>query len=248
MINIEEIYQEYLNHLRVKNKEKYKDHKGWFSASSAGSCYRKMMYRTMDIDTPAPDVRSNRLLRLGTILHDDFEKSIDLYKEALIGETENDDIQIVTEHRIELPEIKVVGHLDIGIISKDADRIKIYDLKSCGAWKWRMKFGRKPDKNPSTNYELQIGTYGMGLGREHEITDVDLSLLWYNKDTSAMREENIDSIWIEEAFEYWTDLNEVVDSISKPEELTPGDPNVPIYAWECKYCEYKDTHCPGVYS
>ena len=79
MINIEEIYQEYLNHLRVKNKEKYKDHKGWFSASSAGSCYRKMMYRTMDIDTPAPDVRSNRLLRLGTILHDDFEKSIDLY-------------------------------------------------------------------------------------------------------------------------------------------------------------------------
>ena len=111
-----------------------------------------------------------------------------------------------------------------------------------------MKFGRKPDKNPSTNYELQIGTYGMGLGREYDITDVDLSLLWYNKDTSAMREENVNSIWMEEAFEYWTDLNEVVDSISKPEELTPGDPNVPIYAWECKYCEYKDTHCPGVFS
>jgi|TARA_Y100000034_G_scaffold44559_1_gene54683 hypothetical protein len=243
MINIEEIYQEYLNHLRVENKEKYKDHKGWFSASSAGSCYRKMIYRTMDIDTPAPDVKSNRLLRLGTILHNDFEKSITRFKN-------HNDIkyQIVTEHRIELPEINVVGHLDIGIISKDKNKIKIYDLKSCGAWKWRMKFGRKPDKNPSTNYELQVGTYGMGLGREYGITDIDLNLLWYNKDTSAMREENINSIWIEEAFEYWTDLNEVVDSISKPEELTPSDPNVPIYSWECKYCEYKDTHCPGVYS
>ena len=37
MINIEEIYQEYLNHLRVKNKEKYKDQKEWLCADSAGS-------------------------------------------------------------------------------------------------------------------------------------------------------------------------------------------------------------------
>ena len=244
MINIEEIYQEYLNQLRVENKKKYVDYKGWFSASSAGSCYRKMMYRTMDIDTPPPEIRSNRLLRLGTVLHNDFEKAMNMYKEN----NPNDDIDIALEKRITIPELKVVGHLDIGIVHKDKEYIKIYDLKSCGAWKWRMKFGRKPDKNPSTNYELQIGTYGMGLGREYEITDVDLSLLWYNKDTSAMREENVNSIWIEEAFEYWTDLNEVIDSISKPEELTPGDPNVPIYAWECKYCEYKDTHCPGVFS
>ena len=73
-------------------------------------------------------------------------------------------------------------------------------------------------------------------------------MLWYNKDTSMMREENINSIWMEEAFEYWTDLNEIVNDINKPEELIPGDtPNVPVYSWECKYCEYQESYCPGVY-
>ena len=84
MINIEEIYQEYLNQLRVENRKKYVDYKGWFSASSAGSCYRKMMYRTMDIDTPPPEIRSNRLLRLGTVLHNDFEKAMNMYNDLHI--------------------------------------------------------------------------------------------------------------------------------------------------------------------
>jgi len=243
MIDIESIYNQYLEHLREENKKKYKDHKGWFSASSAGSCYRKMMYRTMDLEVNSMDIKSNRLLRLGTVLHNDFEEAINKFKN-------HTDItyKIYTEHRIEIPELNVVGHLDIGIVNEEDGKIKIYDLKSCGAWKWRMKFGRKPDKNPSINYELQIGTYGIGLGREYDILDIDLSLLWYNKDTSAMREEQVHSMWMEEAFEYWTDLNEVVEATSKPEELIPGQsPNVPIYNWECKYCEFKDTYCPGVY-
>lgn len=247
MIDIPEIYNTYLNTLRDKNKEKYKDHKGWFSASAAGSCYRKMMYRAMHIDTAPPDAKSNRILRLGTIVHDDFEKSIDLYKES----NKADSVEIVTEHRIELPEIKVVGHLDIGIVYKDEEKIHVYDLKTCGAYKWRLKFGRMQnrDKNPSVNYELQIGTYGMGLGREFEITNIDLTLLWYNKDTSMVRNESINSYWIEEAYEYWLDLNEVAEEVEKPEELIPGEsPNVPVYGWECKYCEFKDTHCPGVFS
>ena len=243
MIDIPEIYNNYLEYQRKENRKKYKDHKGWFSASAAGSCYRKMMYRTMDLETKPIDPKSNRLLRLGTILHTDFEEAMKYHKN-------NDTTNFITvlEHRIEIPELNVIGHLDFGIVDTDNDKIKVYDLKSCGAWKWRMKFGRKPDKSPSTNYELQIGTYGIGLGREYDIIDVDLSLLWYNKDTSMMREENINSIWMEEAFEYWTDLNEIVNDINIPEELIPGArPNVPVYSWECKYCEYQESYCPGVY-
>jgi hypothetical protein len=241
MIDIQKIYNDYLEELRHKNREKYTKHKGWFSASAAGSCFRKQLHRLQDLPIKPMDVKSNRLLRLGTLVHADFEKSLDKYKEG--------NLEIVTEHRIEMPELNVVGHLDVGVIDKETDKIHVYDIKTAGAWKWRMKFGRNPDKNPSVNYELQLATYGMGLGLEHDITDVDLSIQWYNKDSSMMREESISNLYMDEAFDYWTHLNEVKDDVKSPEELIPGKhENVPIYNWECKYCEFQGEHCPGLYS
>lgn len=241
MIDIQKIYNDYLEELRHKNKEKYTKHKGWFSASAAGSCFRKQLHRLQDLPIKPMDVKSNRLLRLGTLVHADFEKSLDKYKEG--------NLKIVTEHRIEMPELNVVGHLDVGVIDKETDKIHVYDIKTAGAWKWRMKFGRNPDKNPSVNYELQLATYGMGLGLEHDITDVELSIQWYNKDSSMMREETISNLYMDEAFDYWTHLNEVKDDVESPEELIPGKhENVPIYNWECKYCEFQGEHCPGLYS
>jgi|TARA_Y100000310_G_scaffold41862_1_gene39165 CRISPR/Cas system-associated exonuclease Cas4 (RecB family) len=238
-IDIEKIYHEYLERKREVNKVKYEDFKGWFNASSAGSCYRKMIYRARDYEVDPIEHRTNRLLRLGTIVHSDIEKSI----KAWLGSPK---YELVTEYQIQLPQFLVVGHLDIGVIDKKNDRIKVYDIKTCGSWKWRMKFGRKRDTNPSVNYELQIGTYGIGLGKDSGTTDVSLSILWYNKDTSAIREEPIADEWMEEAYEYWTELREVSDNTKHPEELIPGSPNVPLWNWECKYCEYKDKYCPGV--
>tara|TARA_R110002050_G_scaffold164700_3_gene294868 strand:+ start:4940 stop:5668 length:729 start_codon:yes stop_codon:yes gene_type:complete len=241
MIDIQKIYNDYLEQKQVENREKYKDVKGWFSASSAGSCFRKQLHRTQDLEVGPRDIKSNRLLRLGTLVHADFEKSLDKYKD--------DKLEVVTEHRIKMPELNVVGHLDVGVIDKETDKIHVYDIKTAGAWKWRMKFGRNPDKNPSINYELQLATYGMGLGTEYDIHDVSLSIQWYNKDNSMMREEPISNLYMDEAFDYWTQLNELKDEIEKPEELIPGKhENVPIYNWECKYCEFQGKYCPGLYS
>ena len=156
---------------------------------------------------------------------------------------------IVTEHRIKIPELNVVGHLDVGVINAKQDKIEVYDIKTAGAWKWRMKFGKNPDKNPSINYELQLATYGIGLGNEFDITDIDLYIMWYNKDNSSMRKEQVSNLYMEEAFDYWTDLNEVKEKTSQPEELVPGKhDSVPIYNWECKYCEFQGKYCPGLYS
>ena len=241
MIDIQKIYNDYLEEKRVENRKKYEDVKGWFSASSAGSCFRKQLYRSLGVEGSPIDIRSNRLLRLGTIVHADFEKALKNYSEK--------DVTVVAEHRIKIPELNVVGHLDVGVVNKKQEKIHVYDIKTSGAWKWRMKFGKNPDKNPSINYELQLATYGIGLGNEYDITDVDLSIMWYNKDTSAMKEENVSNLYMEEAFNYWTELNEVNDNISQPEELIPGkDENVPVYNWECKYCEFQGSHCPGLYS
>ena len=72
-----------------------------------------------------------------------------------------------------------------------------------------------------------------------------MSLLWYNKDDSKIREEHISADWIEKAFEYWAELVDDTED-KKPEELTPGSYGVPMSNWECKYCGYKDIHCPGI--
>tara|TARA_Y100001973_G_C5137366_1_gene301061 strand:- start:284 stop:1033 length:750 start_codon:yes stop_codon:yes gene_type:complete len=248
MIDIPKIYNEYLQKKSVENREKYKDHLGWFSASSAGSCYRKQIHRTQGLEVGALDEKSARLLRLGTLVHADFEeamKDYDIQERA----DKPDELQVVTEHRIEIPELNVVGHLDVGVINREGEMIHVYDIKTAGAWKWRMKFGRNPDKNPSVNYELQLATYAIGLGNEEDITDIRLSIMWYNKDNSMMREEKISDLYLEEAFNYWTDLNETSDSIQgEAEMLKPGTENVPVYNWECKYCEFQGKYCPGLYS
>lgn len=236
MINIEKIYSDFLEGENKKTREKYKDHKGWFSASAAGTCHRKQLYRKNGVEEAPMDDRVKRLLRLGTIVHADIEAAINK------NHDENPEIDIYTEQRIEIPELKVIGHLDIAV--QDEDKLYVYDVKTCASYKWRMKFGRKPDKGGSTNYQLQIGTYAMGFGNELHIDDIEMSLLWYNKDTSAMREEKVDSHWLDRAFEYWVDLNEETKD-KKPEELTPGSYGVPMMNWECKYCGYKDIHCPG---
>jgi hypothetical protein len=45
MIDIPKIYNNYLQKKSVENREKYKEYKDWFSASSAGSCFRKQIHR-----------------------------------------------------------------------------------------------------------------------------------------------------------------------------------------------------------
>ena len=73
--------------------------------------------------------------------------------------------------------------------------------------------------------------------------------MWYNKDNTMMREEKISELYLEEAFDYWTDLNETSDSFAgKSEKLIPGEQNVPVYNWECKYCEFQGKYCPGLYN
>ena len=41
MKNVESIYADWLSKKNDKNREKYKDFKGTYSASSAGNCFRK---------------------------------------------------------------------------------------------------------------------------------------------------------------------------------------------------------------
>lgn len=241
MINITEIYHEYLLSEGSKHKDKYKKHQGWFSASSAGSCFRKQWYKINDYDEALIEERPLRVMRLGTIVHKDIENAIELYQKR----NNLDDVTIYSEHKVEVPELNVVGHLDIGVSTDDC--IYVYDVKTAHSFKWRKLFGRTTnrDPNPSVNYQLQLGTYALGLMTQLEKrdSDVELGLIWYKKDDSMMKVQLIDDSWVDNAFFYWTELNETLEEEGLPEI---GSPNTPVYNWECKYCPYHKIHCKGI--
>ena len=153
---------------------------------------------------------------------------------------------IMMERRVELPDFKVVGHLDIGILDRTNSNLKVMDIKTCASYKWRMKFGRNPDKKGNPNYNMQLATYLEALDRELGVDGtVEMSLLWYNKDTSALREEHVDISWIDKAMEYWEELNEYSDSTTS-DDMVVGSYGVPMENWECRYCGFKDIYCKGV--
>tara|TARA_R100001530_G_scaffold134606_1_gene109802 strand:- start:183 stop:899 length:717 start_codon:yes stop_codon:yes gene_type:complete len=237
MINIEEIYHEYLLSEGDKHKQKYEKYKGWFSASSAGSCHRKQWFKINDAPEVEQQVKPLRVMRLGTIVHKDIEQALNLY-----ADKHRLEYDLYTEHRIELPKIKVVGHLDIAI---NDDKVYVYDLKTAHSFKWKKVFGRNVDPSPSVNYQLQLGTYGLGMINQldRRDADIELGLIWYKKDDSMMKVQLIDSEWVDRAFFYWVELNEALEDDNVP---NVGDYNTPVYNWECKYCPYHKIHCKGV--
>ena len=73
-----------------------------------------------------------------------------------------------------------------------------------------MMFGFKKnrDPNPSINYELQVGTYALGIQNNplSKGWDYALFLALYKKDNSTMKVVRISNDYITDADEYWKAL------------------------------------------
>jgi len=235
MIDIEQIYEDFIASTQKENRKKYDEFKGWYSASSAGQCYKKQWYKIhLDEDDTITDKRVNRLLRLGTIVHKDIEDAIIRYKQ-FNDITEN----ILSEEQIKLPDLNVVGHCDLAVIHENAG--KVFDFKTVHSYKWKMKFGRKPEKNSAANYKLQVGTYALGIMDKHNVEFIDMSILWYKKDDSMIREEKLDNDYIGHAIDYWDDLHNTIKDMTNEDDLVRDiSANTPVMDWECRYCIYQD--------
>ena len=78
-VDIEKLYNDYI---AIKNEEnyqaRYKGKEKYYHASGGGSCSRKLYYESVEqADTTNPsNERSNRILRLGTIVHEDLELAL----------------------------------------------------------------------------------------------------------------------------------------------------------------------------
>ena len=250
-MDIKAIYGAYLKHqdsLRERDKNV-------FHASSAGSCYRKQLYSYYDYPSDEKDDKSFRLLRLGTIVHSDLEKAMSMYQDKLANmQLPENPIErsIHIEEKIKIEDLDVVGTFDVGEKIENSfgqSEFNLYDYKTAAAYKWTTKFGRKTNRVASTdtNYKLQLGTYALGIRHKHWPDKINMYLIWYNKNTSQMREQIVSNEWIDNALEYWLDVKEIKEELGKDfeKELIPEDAyGVPMQDWECRYCQYYSI-CPS---
>jgi hypothetical protein len=246
-MNIIGIYAEYLKHQETLRERD----ENVFHASSAGGCYRKQMYSYYGYPSDSKDEQSYRLLRLGTIFHKDMEKALQWYQDqdSYISKEMSDKIAkiIYSEVKIELKNFDVVGTFDAG--EMDNGTFNLYDFKTAAAYKWTTKFGLKKNRNPDTdtNYKLQLGTYALGVKQKYKPDKINMFLVWYNKNTSQMREQIVSNEWIEKAEEYWEEVYDMKEELNNSfedaliPEMTYG---VPMQDWECRYCQFYSI-CPS---
>jgi CRISPR/Cas system-associated exonuclease Cas4 (RecB family) len=259
-VDIKEIYNDYALYKREQNRvERYEGNEEWYHASGAGSCSRKLYFESVMQVKPTNQIerKSHRILRLGTILHDDFEKAFKLYNNQVYNslvyttsnntsnnihssKKENKNKEKITFHlegEVRIEELNVRGFYDIVAEKKD-NGVYLYDLKSTASYSWRMKFGRnKANNEPSIHYELQLGTYGYAIQQKFGRLD-GMFLLFYNKDTSQMKQVEIPESFVSRAYLFWKNVND---------EHKMGVPMFrkgvsPVQAWQCKYCQFLD-HC-----
>mgnify|MGYP001386245375 FL=1 len=243
-MDIESIYNAYL-----KEQEKLRERdKNVFHASSAGSCYRKQMYSYYDYPSDTKDDKSYRLLRLGTIVHSDVESAISLYQNRF---PEKD---IYIEQKVHIKDLEVSGTFDAGemITINGRKEFTLYDLKTAAAYKWTTKFGRKQNRvaDSDLNYKLQLGTYALGVKEYCNPDWIGMYLIWYNKNTSQMKEQMVSPEWIDKAREYWEEVHEIKEDLGKSfeRELEPMMTyGVPMQDWECSYCQFESI-CPSTLS
>ena len=254
-IDIEGIYRDFIDLKQEdNNKERYEGNEHWYHASGAGSCSRKLYFQSVENVEPTNpiDSRTKRLLRLGNVVHEDIQDSLmrvhartlkSSLNKSLNKEKENKnkekEIEFHVEGEVTIDELNVRGFYDI--VAKDntspEQPVYLYDIKTCGGWSWKMKFGKKKQLNPSIQYELQLGTYGYAIKQLFGRLD-GMFLYYYNKDTSDMRAVEVPLTYVSRAYLYWKNIND---------EHKQGLPNFrvgvsPVQGWQCNYCQFKD-HC-----
>ena len=54
-----------------------------------------------------------------------------------------------------------------------------------------------------------------------------------------MKPVEVNNVWMNNAREYWANLNETLDMVEEEDDLPRGSFNVPVEDWECRYCQFE---------
>ena len=156
-INFEKIYEDYIDQKNEENRlERYEGKESFYRASSSGFCSRKIYYESVEKIEPTNPVepKGKRIMRLGTVVHDDLQNALVYYnninnikldnKEKEIKNKQKESFHI--EKNIEIKELNVRGHYDCVF---EGDNVYLFDFKTIANWSYSKKFGHKKDFDPS---------------------------------------------------------------------------------------------------
>lgn len=130
-------------------------------------------------------------------------------------------------------EMNIHGFVDI-IIEEDDGSIYIYDVKSMNAWSYKFKFSKKYNNDNSNHHEMQLATYGVCVKKEFKRLD-GMYMVYYNKDTSMIREVEVSMDYLTTAKSFWE------TKVEQHKSFPPLIEGIsPVKKWECGYCSYKD--------
>lgn len=239
-MNIIEIYDLYLKQLEEENfKERYLGKEGYFHASMAGGCLKKLAYGLSGADVQVLPAVTQRLLTLGNIVHRDIQDSLRWYAKNMLAVAEKIDTKVLVEHELIDESLGLRGFADIIFVFTNGQVI-IYDVKTIAAYSWTKRFGK--DAKPTNGfYEQQLSSYRIMYSKMYNVPLESISgvLLFYKKDSSDMKFVPVESSWNNKAIEYWNAANLIVRN-SKVEDFIPLQTEwCPVQSWECSYCPYK---------
>jgi len=253
---IRDIYSTFIEYKNEQNRiDRYEGNEHHYHASGAGGCSRKLWYESVEkIErTNIANETSKRLLRLGTVVHNDLQEALTLYNNNIYNniiynnkvdiklynkEKENyrkeKETKFHIEQEIRLEQYNVRGFYDCVM---ENDKVYLIDFKTIGSYPFKLKFGREPKADTNVHQELQLATYGLAVQEEFGRLD-GMYLMYYNKDTSVMKDRQVSLSYLKQAEIFWSNINR---------EHERGLPNFkegvsPRYDWQCKYCQFYD-HC-----
>ena len=240
---IEKIYHDFIEARNIENtEERYLDKKHYYHISAVGMCSRRLYYESVDQIKPTnkPNERSSRIMRLGTLVHDDIQKALSLYSNTTYSNniySKEKNYRNNTKRNI-IDDLNIRGFYDLVV---HEDGVHLIDFKTIASWPYKRKFGRSPVMEQSNHHELQVASYGLGIIKEFGRLD-SMSLCYYNKDNSHLKFEPISMMYLEQAKSYWEYINE---------EHKQGLPTFkigtsPKAEWVCGYCPFAD-HCGSPY-
>jgi len=242
-VDIEKLYGDYVALKNEENyKERYEGREKYYHGSGAGSCSRKLYFESVEMaeQTNPTDERINRLLRLGTIVHDDLQTALSdtIYSNTIDSNTIDSNTIYCKEKEIMIPELNVRGFYDLVAVSRTSGKVYLIDFKTMASYAWSKKFGYKnPDPDAVVHQEVQLATYGLAVEKEFGRLD-GMYLYYYKKDDSRMRCVSVGLHMLKRAYNFWVNVNE---------EHKKGLPMFrqgisPVQDWNCGYCRYLD-HC-----
>lgn len=257
IIDIESDYEDYINKKNEENfKERYQGKEGYYHISGVRFCSRKLYYESVEQveRTNLPDQRGNRIMRLGTVVHNDLQEAlsyiymhtdsmhIDYMQTSVCKTNEKESKQrkriVDIEGEVIIPHLNIRGFYDLVVHNTGGDQegVYLFDFKTIGSYPYKLKFGRNSVQD-NDHHELQVASYGLGVKEKYGRLD-GMWLCYYNKDNSHLKYKNVPMNYLDTAKKYWIGLNE---------EHKKGLPDFklgssPVKEWACDYCAYRN-HC-----